>query len=84
MKNIPFICTLLFSINLHAQDNFKFRGGFVWGIIPEPCTLNILVGIVDSATVNLEFSTSENTNEWNYFNTIENERYGKIEKMYHS
>ena len=82
MKNIPFICTLLFSINLHAQDNFKF---------PEDCLGNYSGtmyieyfgrGIVDSATVNLEFSTSENTNEWNYFNTIENERYGKIEKMY--
>lgn len=82
MKNIPFICAMLFSINLHAQGSFKF---------PEDCLGNysgtmyieyLGKGIVDSATVILDFNASENTNEWNYFNTIENERYGKIEKMY--
>ena len=39
-------------------------------------------GIVDSAYVELEFSKTDKDFEWNYFNTIENERYGKVEKRY--
>ena len=82
MKNIPLICALLYSINVKAQDNFKF---------PEDCLGNysgtmyieyLGKGIVDSAIVNLEFSKSEKLNEWNYFNTIESVRFGRIEKMY--
>lgn len=82
MKNISLIFTFIFAISLNAQDSFNF---------PQDClgeytgTMYIEYlgrGIVDSATVNLEFSKNENPNEWNYFNTISSERFGKVEKLY--
>jgi hypothetical protein len=82
MKNIPLIFAFLISIAANAQESFKF---------PQDCLGNYTGtmfieyagrGIVDTAEVNLEFSETDKPDQWNYFNITENERFGKVEKLY--
>ena len=88
MKYYPFslffifiVCTSV-SHTVHGQDSFTF---------PDDClgeykgTLYIDYlgrGIVDSASVELTFSKTDEANKWNYSNVIDSPKYGKVEKLY--
>ena len=82
MKKLPLFLFFLASFNLKAQNSFLFPKDCLGRYSGTMYIEYIGKGIVDSAHVELEFSKTDKDFEWNYFNTIENERYGKVEKMY--
>ncbi|MDG1298187.1 MAG: hypothetical protein P8P48_13665 [Saprospiraceae bacterium] len=82
MKNLPLILFFFASFNSQAQNSFLFPNDCLGRYSGTMYIEYIGKGIVDSAHVELEFSKTDKDFEWNYFNTIENERYGKIEKRY--
>jgi len=82
MKKLPLFLFFLASFNLQAQNSFLFPKDCLGRYSGTMYIEYIGKGIVDSAHVELEFSKTDKDFEWNYFNTIENERYGKVEKMY--
>jgi hypothetical protein len=82
MKKLPLILFFLVSFNLQAQNSFLFPNDCLGRYSGTMYIEYMGKGIVDSAHVELEFSKTDKDFEWNYFNTIENERYGKVEKKY--
>ncbi len=82
MKKQLLILFYLASFNTQAQNSFLFPNDCLGRYSGTMYIEYIGKGIVDSAYVELELSKTDNDSEWNYFNTIENERYGKVEKRY--